>query len=342
MDNLSTHMRITAVSVSDDDVDSRRAAASSLATSWGKETNVATLIRRAGEVAIALGGSGVPPEQLGTEVQAAIQKKASSYLYEERPFDVGVCAAMAMVGMLEKEPGTSGWSNKDIYAAALWLALSYQPVLEDVRRERLRQEVMSVAERWSIASANKARSRVEVKDPLELKITLGEGNAISHNFTKAISETIDGLRRNAALDREELDFLWWVQGGASRIVGRQISSLSEPAGVIVTAIEAATLLRRFPCDVHREIVLRTLVTNPELDLKELLGALGDHQQALGASFVDGHVVSYPAVFPFLAALAGGDLAEQSHPVKRSLSEWGSRALWEAGFIAVCKHGSRSV
>lgn len=342
MENISTHMRISAVAVSDDEVNSRKYAASSLATSWNKERDVSTLIRRASDVASALGAAGMPSQSLGNEVQTAIQKKSSAFLYEERPLDVGICAGMAMVSLLDQQPTTSGWTNKDVYATALWLALSYQPVLEDSRREKLRQEVMEVAEKWSVASAEKARQRGEVRDAQELKITIGDGNAINHNFKIAIGDTIDALRRNASLDREELDFLWWVQGGASRLLGQQISSLGEATGVIVAALEAATVLRRLPSDVHREIVLKTLVVNPQLDIGELLDSIGAHRQALGAPFIGGYATTIPSVFPILAALAEGNLQYDGALTKRNLAEWGSRALLEASLISMSKHGLRNL
>ncbi len=342
MENISTHMRIAAVTVSDDDVNSRRFAASNLANSWGKAKDVSALITRAADVAASLGSAGVPSQSLGNEVQEAIQKKASAFLYEERPLDVGICAGMAMVSLLDSRPGTTGWTNRDVYAIALWLALSYQPELEDARREKLRQEVLQAAKRWSIASAENARARTEVRDAQELKITVGDANAIGHNFKAAIGETIDSLRRNASLDREELDFLWWVQGGASRLLGTRMSSLNEVSAVIVTALEAAKILRRLPSDVHREIVLKALVTDPQLDLDELLGAIGDRKQELGAPFIDGLATANRSVFPVLAALAEGNPKDGSVPMKRSLSEWGSRTLLEAGLITMSNHGLRNV
>ncbi|WP_296280797.1 GTPase-associated system all-helical protein GASH [Pseudoxanthomonas sp.] len=342
MENISTHMRISAVAVSDDEVNSRKFATSSLVTSWNKERDVSTLIRRAADVASALGATGAPSQSLGNEVQAAIQKKSSAFLYEERPLDVGICAGMAMVSLLDQQPTTSGWTNKDVYATALWLALSYQPVLEDARRERLRQEVLGVAEKWAVASAEKARQRVEVRDAQELKITIGDGNVINHNFKVAIGETVDALRRNAALDREELDFLWWVQSGASRVLGQQISSLDETTGVIVAALEAATVLRRLPSDVHREIVLKTLVVNPKIDIRELLATLGEHKQALGAPFIGGYATTNPSVFPVLAALAEDNLQDGGALTKRTLAEWGSRTLLEASLISMSKHGLRNL
>jgi hypothetical protein len=145
MDNISNHMRISGVSVTDADVESRRSAATNLASNWGKVKDAATIVSKAAEVAKVLGGDGIPSRVLGDEVQGAIQKKSPAYLFEERPLDVSVCAGTAMLCILNNPPKTSFWTA-DIYAAALWSALGYQPVLEtEERRENLRREVLNAA-----------------------------------------------------------------------------------------------------------------------------------------------------------------------------------------------------
>ncbi|UCV07035.1 GTPase-associated system all-helical protein GASH [Dechloromonas denitrificans] len=338
MKNIAVHMRISGVTVSDDDVNSRCAAATSLATSWGKEKNVSKILSKAVDVAEALGGDGNPPPSLGSEIQGAIQKKSSSFLYEERPLEVGVCAGMAMLSILSATPSNHGWLTADIYAIALWSALAYQPVLEAERRESLRQEVLGAAENRVATAAEKARQRTDVPDPSNVEITIDETKAAKNNFKEAMAGTVEALRRNAALDREELDFLWWAQLGRSRLLKRQLSAVAEPTRIVTAGIEGAKMLRRLPCEVHREIVLRTLNQDTELDLTEMLAAVGDDRTALGAAFVEGSVAAHPTVFPLLHALATGEVVGSSAAVKRRISEWGERALLEAGFAKLILQG----
>ncbi|CAI8714073.1 GASH domain-containing protein [Pseudomonas chlororaphis] len=339
MDNIAVHMRISGVTVNDDDVNSRRSAATSLATSWGKEKTVSTIISKAADIAEALGGDGNPPSALGDEIQKAIQKKSSSFLYEERPLDVSVCAGMAMVSLLDVSPGVSGWSINDVYATALWSALAYQPVLETERRENLRREVLNAAADWVATTAETARERMDVQDPSTVSITIDENNVATSNFKEAMANTIEALRRNAALDREELDFLWWAQLGRSRLLNRQLSAINEPTRIVAAGVEGARMLRRLPCEVHREIVLRTLDQDPELDLAEMLAAVGDDRTALAAAFIQGNITSHPTVFPLLHALATGEVDGLGAAVKRRVSEWGERALLEAGFARMMSQGA---
>lgn len=337
MDNISTHMRISGVTVSDSDVESRRAAAISLAASWRKDRSAKFIVAKAADVAQALGGDGMPSSALGAEIQTAIQKKSPSFLYEERPLDVGVCAGMAMVSMLNGNPGITGWTYAEVYAAALWSALGYQPVLATDKRENLRREVLLAATNWSVASAENARERVTVPDPSIVKITVGAENAVSNNIKEAMSASIEALRQNAALDREELDFLWWAQLGRSRLLNRQRAEIVEPTRIVAAGIEGAKMLRRLPCEVHREIVLSTLDQDPKLDLTELFAAMGDDRAALcAASNVNENLP--PAVFPLLFALATGEVDGAGASVKRRVSEWGERALLESTLARLMLQG----
>ena len=52
MDNLARHMRISGVAVSDNDVESRKAAVKSLATLWGKQNKVASIVSLAADIAV--------------------------------------------------------------------------------------------------------------------------------------------------------------------------------------------------------------------------------------------------------------------------------------------------
>lgn len=337
MDNLAVHMRITGIAVSNDDVDSRRAAATKLAATWRKISDPGQIVDKAAAIATALGGDGTAPEALASEVEAAVQKTASAFLASERPLEVGVCAGTAAISIIAPAPAKNGWTIADVYANSLWLALSFQPALADEKRERLRLEVLTLAREQSLNSANAARERDVVSEPVELTITWNDEDSTSTtNFKAALEKTVGALRRNAALDREELDFLWWAQLSRSRALARSLTAIAEPVRLVAAGIEGAALLRRLPADVHREIVLRTLDADPQLSLGELLAALGEDRQALAAQVPAGAWSEAPTVFPLLNALASG--VAPATDVARSASDWGARALLEAGLAKMMAKG----
>lgn len=337
MYNLPVHLRITGLAVTNEDVDSRRAAVTKLTAAWGKIKQTAEITEKAAAIAAALGGDGTPPAALASEVEAVVQKSASAFLAAERPLEVAVCAGMAAVAIMAAEPGKSGWTIADVYANGLWQALSFQQPLMDAKREMLRQEVLDLARTHSVKSANAARERDAVPDLGPLTVTWnGDDSTTTTNFKETTEKTITALRRNAALDREELDFLWWAQLSRSRALNRQLTTIAEPVRLVAAGLEGAGLLRRLPADVHREIVLRTLDADPQLTLAELLTEIGEDRQALMQQLPAGHWDATPTVFPLLSALATGTPPDHDFP--RHASDWGARALLEAGLARMLVKG----
>lgn len=336
MTSIAVHMRITGLQVSNEDVNSRKAAVAELEASWRQLRQVPAIVAKAAAIAAALGGDGIPSETLGAEVEQTVQKQASAFLYSERPLDVGIIAGITALELLSVPSDHSGWTITDIWAAALWLTLGYQPPLPDPKREALRAEVFKAARSRSVSSAEQARGRNVVPEFGEFVIHNEEEGATAGaaSFKEATSGTIEALRRNAALDREELDFLWWALLGRSRLLAKSLGGINEPTRIVAAGIEGAGLLRRFPCEVHRDVVLRTLDTNPELDLAELLAAIGDDRAKLGGRFQHGLVAGSPSAFPLLHALASGSVAGSGAEVKRTTEEWGTRALLEAALATL--------
>jgi hypothetical protein len=327
-DNIPMHLRITGLIPSDNDVDSRRLAVADLSETWGKVRDPGSIVSKAAAIAVSLGGDGRPTAELGTEVQGAVQKHASAFLYEDRPLEVGVCAGLAAVAMLAPDPGTNGWTIRDIYSNALWSALAFQPVLEDGKRENLRREVLDRARQRSLDSAERARERDTVPDPVELAVE--DGDEVTTNFKKVALDAIEALRRNSALDREELDFLWWSQLSRSRLLNRPLSALSEAVRLVGAGIEASSHLRRLPADVHRDLVLRTVDADPDFDLPELLAEIGGYRAPLAEGiYVFSNVTAHPTVFPLLNAIVTGNADAVGSGIKRNASTWGARALLES-------------
>mgnify|MGYP003639561940 FL=1 len=337
MDSLPIHMRISHLSPSNEDVDSRKKAIMQLSSAWNKYNATAKIVGKVAEISIALGGDGTPPEALSSEVERVVQKNASAFLSSERPLEVGVCAGMAALSIMSANLGTKGWTTVDLYSNALWSALAFQPVLQEEKREALRREVLDRARERSLESAIKARERELVPEVPDLNITVDAELHSKTNFKNVVAELIDPLRRNAVLDREELDYLWWAQINQSRVLRRPLHEISEPTRLVTLGVEGAGLLRRLPADVHREIILRTIDADPELTLRELVEEIGQDCAAL-VKRVPNVVTSEPTVFPLLNALVTGTVAGDGAAEKRKASTWGSRALLETTLARFLSEG----
>lgn len=335
MINLALHLRITGMQVLDVDVDSRKAAATDLRSKWNKEGAVGTIFKRASEIAMALGTESDPPVDLAAEVEKAVQGHASAFLSNERPLEIGICAAAAVDAMLEgTRLDNDGWKIVDVLATALWSALSFQSPLNDVKREGLRVEILRLVQQRSMEAAEESRKRMEVAEFGDFAVVPEDDAKTLAAFKKATGSTIKTLRRNAALDREELDFMWWTLAARSHLLNRPLKMLSEPVRLVVAGIEAADYLRRLPCDVHRDLVLRHTDDDAEVTLTELLASLGEDETAIRNS-LDDHkatILAAPGVFPLLSALLTGKTHVPDGDGARLSSVWGARALLETSLL----------
>lgn len=338
MKNLALHMRISTLSPTDDEVNSRRAAGTALAGTWAKGKTVAVAFERAQQIAAAL-WSDVPPATLAAEVQTAVQEHSSSFLASDRPVEVGICAAVAVTAMLESKNNVDGFTQVDVFATALWSALSFQPALQDAKREAMRGEILEGVRARAMKASELSRARITVEDFGAFTVVDGDEAKTSANFKKATGDTIKALRRNAALDREEIDFLWWTLVARSRVLKKPLQAIDEPVRAVVAGIEAAQHLRRLPCEVHRELVLRSLDTNPSLNLNALIAALDESREKIAAAYSDtADATAHPLVFPLLNAIGTGVLDADGASIERSSEDWGARALLEAGLLRVSVTG----
>lgn len=342
MTTMAVHLRMSGLQISNEDVNSRRAAASALATKWGKTKTFNDIVARAARIAAALSGDGKAHPEFAHEVEVAIQESgASAFLASERPLEVGVCAGMAAIELLGKPFGVDGWQVADMLAASLWSALGFQPALEDGKREALRVQVLEEAQMRSLKAAEGARARSNVPELPEISVTPGEESKAIAALRKAASSSLAALVRNAALDREELDFLWWSQSVESRLLKRPLTDLAEPVAMVVRAFEAAKHLRRLPCDVHRELVLSSMKGTVEMTLPDLVAAVGTDRDAVRQQFGGSLAESTPTIFPLINAFAAARGHVPGAEVRRSSREWAERALLEAGLLQMIANGSPS-
>lgn len=335
MINLALHLRITGMQVLDGDVDSRKAAATDLRAKWLKENVINTIFKRASEIAASLGTEGDPPADLAAEVEKAVQNHASAFLSNERPLEVGICAAAAIDALLEgTKRDNEGWTVVDILATALWSAMSFQAPLKDAKREGLRTDVLQMVQQRSMEAAEESRKRTEIADFGDFTVVAGEEAKTLAAFKKATGSTIKNLRRNAALDREELDFMWWTLVARSRLLDRPLKRLAEPVRLVVAGIEAADYLRRLPCVAHCNLVLRHMDEDAEVTLTELLASLGADATAIRNALYDHEatILAAPGVFPLLSALLAAKTHVPDGDGARLSSVWGARALLETSLL----------
>jgi hypothetical protein len=341
MPDIAVVVRIFEPEPTDDLVEKRGKAIKEIAARFAKRKNVAEILQLANELALSVAPKGALAPNLATEIEAAIKKESTSFVKDGEDLQIMACALAASLQHLEgASPSRGPVMTTDLFAAALWSALSFQSKRSEPKLETLRGQLLLRAQQLVSETSSSARKRLPVPD---VTIKLPEGadwTKVPEITQAATSKTIESLRSNGALDREELDILWWVLSDWSTLLKARLSGLAPALSVVAAGLEVARLLRRLPGDAHKHLVLRSIPRDESLTLAQLLGMLEDKRDALATTLKeDTTLAACPTVFPLLTALINGKADGPSAKVKYPLQAWGERALLEAAILQIANNPS---
>ena len=207
-------------------------------------------------------------------------------------------------------------SRRDSIGVALWSALSFQRALAEQRLEDVRAEVLNSARRAGLELARRTRTRWTPT------------NGASPDQQNC------GLRRNAALDREEIGVLRWILADESSLLDRPYADMGRNESVaLARGLDLGLLLTRFPVFEHYELASRDLAAGHKINVEELVDAVEEDRNALAAPFKCNAVIeACPPAFPLLMALIGGPTGHADGAVGRTLADWCGRALLESAIV----------
>lgn len=346
MVNIAKHIRIFNTDPSDDLVDKRTAAIATLTAVLGKKARLPEILQLANNVASGVIDPNKLSTALATEVEAAIKERSTAFDRDGNELEVLICLLLAMCQRLENhEANATSQSSNETRAAAVWSALSFQPSRSEPKLEALRDELMAKAQALVLASGENGRRRLKVPDfsiddgdesEEEEESEEGDIAQFKEDFMAGTEATIVALRTNADLDREELDLLWWALGDWSDLLDKRLSTLPAPIAAVTCGIEIGRALRKLPASAHKHLALRNIADDAEsLNLPELVEAIGTQKEKLLSAFANRQWLSeFPEVFPLLHALQTGKTSADGSDQKRSLRDWGARALLETSILFV--------
>lgn len=334
--DIATHIRIFDADPTDELVQKRQAAIGELAESYKQRSTVDDLLKLADALAAGVAQRGTLPADLSLLAEGAIRKHSPAFVGPGQELQTKVCALLAALTVLgAAEAGGSTLFRTDVLAVGLWSALSFQKPLSESKLERLRSELLQRAAQLSVHAAEKARVRAAIPDTA-FAVPDAEGFAgIAKNWGNGPRKVIDALRLNAALDREELDFLWWALRDWSDLLKCRISDLDAATGALTSGIEAAAVLRRLPASAHKHLVFRQLSKRGSHDLASLIATIGDRREGLAVAHTGNALLgTCTSVFPLLTAIGTSQAKASGSKEVRTTDEWAARALLEAGILRI--------
>jgi hypothetical protein len=328
MNDFARHYRIFTAQSTDDLVEKRTRAISELTQAFKRKTDASAVLQLAKDLIEGL-SLGKLPLAICEQVAKAISKPSPSFVPEENELEVLVCALLAALQYLRTtKPAGAMPSTHDLFACALLSGLEFQVPLAESRLEVLRLEIRDAAAEFLRKRAEDGRKRLRVPD---VAVPTSTEGLSATTVNAAIKDTIDALRTNERLDREELDLLWWVLSDWSELLGAHFSRCPGPSGLVACGLEAAGKLKHLPAEAHFQLVLRHAIPGQQSNLQELLDAVSNDLSSLRREHETSAslVISHRVLFPLLAALVEGTSAGVSAVIQRTNAEWARRSLLES-------------
>jgi hypothetical protein len=246
-------------------------------------------------VEIAAFGLGPAPSApqvtVAEKIVTAIQGSQPSFVSDigANAIDLRVFSAVALGEYIDKQ-------DDPITAAMVISALATRPLPEERYLSDLISALYSTARRAATARGDAERERPE----LELPTVQGaDAPSISRSLNEAMQQFTQAVERNLRVDREELDILWWIFGGHSKIMGKPFQSIELPQRILVCGRELADFTILPPSKASVQFLHAVLKDAPPLTLRQLiepcpsrvLESIASREADLGA------VLKHPALLP---------------------------------------------
>lgn len=322
MVEIAPHIRIFNNDPTDEFVTKRQAAIKEIAGKFFKQNFVPNLVSVANGVVCASRDGNELPTALAAEIAASISKVSPSFVAEGHELELSTCAMLAAIVAIETGTKAGTLTAPDYLAAGIWSGLSWQLGTADVRLERLRQLLLETSRSHVLQAAEWARGRSTPAKP----VVLSDDNSNLKKVVENLRSAVDTLSSNAAVDREEIDLLWWSIAGWSDILGMRYADAKPHAAALALGLDGAKRLRRMPIELHKALVLRRVPEGDSMSLPQIVEALGADRALLSARFNEPLVTSNPYVFPILNMLVSGSTTETGTLL---ISDLAARALLEA-------------
>ena len=323
--DIATHVRIFEGAPTDEFVTKRKTAIKELATKFTKPNNVARLLSVANGIVHACKDRGELPPELAVEVASSIAKVSPSFVAEGNELELSVCAILAAITAIENGSKAGTLTASDYLAVGIWSGMSWHPKSRNQSFERLRSVLLDRARDHVLKAATLGRTRLKPANT----VALSEDNSNLEKVVESLMSSINNLVANAAVDREEIDLLWWSISGWSDVLGMRYVDAKPHTAAIAMGLDAANRLRRMPIEIHKALVLRRVPEAESVTFSQLIKLLDEDCALLGARYNSKpYITENTQVFPLLNVLRSSSAKGMGKHIF-SISDLASRALLEA-------------
>jgi hypothetical protein len=326
--NIAELVRIYENNPSDDFVTKREIAMVAVAGRVNGSKSVTDLFNYANSLSAGLGDTKLTGDFADICI-AELSTASPSFVAEANETQVFVCALGACLTLLNNfTPSETERTAKEVFAASIHAGLSFQPASSNAKVGQAVQEILDRSASAFRLTSEVSRKRAPVAD---LDVSFEESDTATSACEKVVESAqsiLASLQRNAVLDREELELLWFCLGDHSSVLNVKLSTLKPSVGLVASALETNALLRRLPSTSHVNMAMRNVAAGKGKTLKALVSENEAHRQEFLDYLADEMPLTYPSLLPVVSAILG--YSQPRDDEVRVMSEWGRRLVLELG------------
>lgn len=227
----------------------------------------------------------------------------------ENALEYRVCCAIALGEILTRDEAEGGIPQEDaqlagsLFVSAMGMRSKVTMRYLQIVLQDLEDVAFSALERTAAARRQRRGLNLQGLDKLEVP---GDIPTFWQNLLPQLKACIENLEQNAAMDREELDVLWWLHNGFSETVDQPLVALAPGVAALCCGAEVANQVITPPLETVRQMVLhasekgREKSELSELPLEQMVGQWEDRiWNLLAPTDSDLRQVAqdFPALFP---------------------------------------------
>jgi hypothetical protein len=226
----------------------------------------------------------------------------------ENALDLQLSAALAVGELLIRKPTKSSWREaNDLLAGLVLSAHQLQPTSTGVHLKEIHESIVASARALLARKSSQVRQRAEFDPrPFDALAVAGDIPAFWDLLKPALINAFTSVSQASAVDRDELEVLWWVYNDASVTFSKPLSDLNSFDVALASTLE---IVDRAICPAHDSLknIVKGLIVRAEKkakpatkSLKSIVGSWSP--QSFGTfSPVDDDVTivatSHPKVLP---------------------------------------------
>jgi hypothetical protein len=249
--------------------------------------------------------------EFSKSVAQAISKFALAYDPEVYDNGVMVCAALAVLDLFENARSQSNRADGTVYlAAALGLTLNGLPSIDQPKVEELRRNLMDLSLVLIEEAARNARARTQPQFPAKLPKPAADEAAetFGNRLLAELLRPLQSMNRNAQLDREEVDLMWWALTPRESLLRKPASEISSIEAMLSAASELGNQIVTVPTTAHIHLALFSLAeTSEKVSVENLTTISPESAKGLLNSTQSDLVNSQPETFFLTALLSAASL-----------------------------------